>query len=191
MSVLTFLPPQLLALYQNPFFIAIIMIPAILIILDLVSGVGAALTSGKFDTRKLMDVLTSSVLPYVLAHIVVLAAYSVSGSVIATAAASALLMTGLTATMVASIYSNFREFTPAAMMQEVDAVGALVGMPDLTVHTTVAIPQGGPSASSSPSVFVPSQLTNATQGMAPWEASHAVQATELPMPQVSSSSSVE
>lgn len=98
-------------LFQDQFVVSALLIPAGLILLDLVTGILSALKMQTFAWKRLGDVLGGNVLHYLVAIICVDMIYLLWGASASTAVGLYLSMGGLTASLIGSIMENVKELT--------------------------------------------------------------------------------
>ena len=145
---------------HNPFFISEVLIPLLLIFVDVVSGIIAAIRHGSFQGKALKNFWGNDVFIYLIIIVVVYLIYNVSGSAIATMVASTFGLGTLGTSTATSIYQNLWEFLTPTEMAVVDSVGASLGYIDPGLPTAAPvdpivpppIAQATLSATSSPVV---------------------------------------
>jgi hypothetical protein len=118
---------------QNPFFISEVEIPLVLIFLDVISGIVAALKHGNFQGKSLANFWSNDVFKYLIMIVMVYLVYTVSGNAVATMVASTLGLGTLGTSTATSMYQNLREFLTPAELAFADQVGASLGYPDQVV----------------------------------------------------------
>lgn len=163
----------LLSFITGPLFYTLVGLPLVLILLDVLTGVGASLRHGVFSARQLSNFLSGDLEKYVVAAIIVGATWFVSGSSGAQATAALLSMPVLAVSVIASIKQNCADlFGPLAPMIEADAVAFANqvthrSLPEVSVPppslSTVAFP--GPPVP--PPTSLPSALASSATSTVP------------------------
>lgn len=142
---------QLQAYLHNSVVVALLILPAILIILDVLTGVTSALKHGSFNLKLLTDFLGNDFLKYVVLFAVIVVAYYLSGASVATSLATDVGLPLLSLTIFSSVIQNLGEISPA-LAQIGEQLGAMVGLkpiaspvvPVATVPEPIILPMPEP-----------------------------------------------
>lgn len=114
-------------------------IPLILILLDVITGVSAALKQGVFTWKQVDAFLLSNVAPYLLVVALVFAVYCYSGSVLAIQVSIPLGMLAHAGSVLGSIMENLKELgVSAPVVQEVEQMGqSFIQQPQVSTWSSV------------------------------------------------------
>lgn len=176
------LSPGVVSLINNPIILSLVLIPLALVFLDWVTGIASAIHRGTFDVTKVMDFFKSNLIDKYLGAIALIAiafiTSPVSNQPLVMTITTFVGMTGISTSLVGSIYANCREFLSPDLMQTVDQIGASLGYADPN-----AVPPLPPPASLSPALpTAPTATLSSIPSLPGWETAHS-------LPVVSSSSS--